>query len=253
MASSSPSWGLSMLKELDDLNKLEKEVNQALQSASEGSLIPPKPISLASLPLPQSPLNEKATAYAKSWLDSDVFLHSMRSYYFGTAIATANFAHWNWDPQVFYLASVLHDLGLSSVAMEQTPLSFEFHGGLLARDFLLREGAPARVSDSVAEAIIRHTDNIWETFGHSPENALLIFGTHLDVYGAFNPLIHADTVQEVVNGFPRNNFCNVFADLFLQEVKIKRFCKAVERVQDSGFISKVRNNAVFAKYDHQSL
>jgi cyanamide hydratase len=247
------SWGLAMLKELDDLNKLEKEVNQALQSASKGSLIPPKPISLASLTLPQTPLAEKATAYAKSCLDSAVFLHSMRSYYFGTAIATVNFAHWNWDPEAFYLASVLHDLGLSSVAMEQTPLSFEFHGGLLARDFLLREGAPARVSDSVAEAIFRHRDNICETFGHSPESALLILGTHLDVYGAFNPLIHADTVQEVVNGFPRNNFCNVFADLIIQEIKIKRFCTAAGRVDDSGFFSKIRNNAVFAKYDHQSL
>lgn len=242
-----------MLKELDDLNKLEKEVNEALQSASDGSLIPPKPISLASLPLPQTPLTEKATAYAKSWLDNAVFLHSMRSYYFGAAIATVNFSHWNWDPQMFYLASMLHDLGLSSVAMGQTSLSFDFHGGLLAREFLLREGAPARMSDSVAEAVFRHRDDICETFGHSPESALLIFGTHLDVYGAFDPLIHADTIQEVVSSFPRNNFCNVFADLLTQEVKIKRFCTVAGKVQDSGFMSKIRNNAVFAKYDHQPL
>jgi len=242
-----------MLKELDDLNKLEKEVNEALQSASDGSLIPPNPISLASLPLPQTPLTEKATAYAKSWLDNAVFLHSMRSYYFGAAIATVNFSHWNWDPQMFYLASMLHDLGLSSVAMGQTSLSFDFHGGLLAREFLLREGAPARMSDSVAEAVFRHRDDICETFGHSPESALLIFGTHLDVYGAFDPLIHADTIQEVVSSFPRNNFCNVFADLFTQEVKIKRFCTVAGKVQDSGFMSKIRNNAVFAKYDHQPL
>lgn len=246
------------MKELDDLNKLEKEVNQALLSASDGTLIPPKPISLASLPLPQSPLTEKATSYAKSWLDSAVFLHSMRSYYFGTAIATVNFPHWNWDPQVFYLASMLHDLGLTSVAMEQTPLSFEFHGGLLAREFLLREGATPRVSDSVAEAVFRHRDNICETFGHSPESGLLILGTHLDVYGAFDPLIHAGTVQEVVNCFPRNNFCNEFADLLIQEVKVKRFCTAAGAAEDSGFLnkiflSKVRNNTVFAKYDLQSL
>lgn len=250
MASSSE---VALLKEVDDLNKLEKEVNQALQCASKGTLTPPKPISLASIPLPQTPLTEKATAYAKSWLDSAVFLHSMRSYYLGTAIATVNFPHWHWDPEMFYLSSMLHDLGLTSVAMEQTPLSFEFHGGMLAREFLLREGAPARLSDRVAEAVFRHKDNICETFGHSPENALLIFGTQLDVYGAFNPLIHADTVQEVVNGFPRNNFGNEFADLLIQEVTVKRFCTAAGSVQDSGFLSKIRNNAVFAKYDHESL
>jgi len=250
MASSSE---VALLKEMDDLNKLEKEVNQVLQCASKGTLTPPKAISLASLPLPQTPLTEKATAYAKSWLDSAVFLHSMRSYYLGTAIATVNFPHWHWDPEMFYLSSMLHDLGLTSVAMEQTPLSFEFHGGMLAREFLLREGAPARLSDRVAEAVFRHKDNICETFGHSPENALLIFGTHLDVYGAFNPLIHADTVQEVVNGFPRNNFGNEFADLLIQEVTVKRFCTAAGSVQDSGFLSKIRNNAVFAKYDHESL
>lgn len=250
MASSSD---LALLKELDDLNTLEKEVNQALQCASKGTLTPPKPISLASLPLPQTPLTEKATAYAKSWLDSIVFVHSMRAYYLGSAIATANFPHWNWDPEMFYLASMLHDLGLTSVAMKQTPLSFEFHGGVLAREFLLREGAPARLSDNVAEAVIRHRDNICATFGHSPESAMLIFGTHLDVYGAFSPLIHVDTVEEVVNGYPRNNFCNEFADLIIQEVRIKRFCAVTELLQDSVFISNVRNNPVFTKYDHPPL
>ncbi|GLJ24020.1 hypothetical protein SUGI_0457580 [Cryptomeria japonica] len=242
----------SVLKELDDLNSLEKQVNEALLKASQGNLIP-KPISLASLPLPQTPLAEKATAYAKSCLNLEVFQHSMRSYYFGTAIASQHFPHFNWDHHTAYLASMLHDVGLTYDAFALSGMSFEFHGGILAREFLLKEGASPSVSDTVAEAIFRHKEMIHvdssATCGHSPEDVVLILGTHLDVYGAFAPLIHVDTIDDVVTKFPRTGYVDVYADLLEEEVKAKGFCTTAQLVQ-SGFLDKLKNNPVFAKYDY---
>ncbi|GLJ24025.1 hypothetical protein SUGI_0457630 [Cryptomeria japonica] len=124
-----------------------------------------------------------------------------------------------------YLAAMLHDVGLTSEAFALTWMSFEFQGSILAREFLLKEGVSPRVSDTVAEAIFRHRDRIQldggATCGHSPEGVLLILGTHLDVYGAFAPLIHVDTIDDMVVRFPRAAFGNVFADLVEEEVKVK--------------------------------
>lgn len=39
-------------------------------------------------------------------------------------------------------------------------MSFEFYGGILARDVLLRHNCPVAQAESVAEAIIRHQDPV---------------------------------------------------------------------------------------------
>ncbi|GLJ24027.1 hypothetical protein SUGI_0457650 [Cryptomeria japonica] len=176
----------------------------------------------------------------------------MRSYYFGTAIASQHFPHFDWDPHTAYLVAMLHDVGLTSEAFALTRMSFEFHGGILAREFLLKEGASPRVSDTVAEAIFRHKERIHvdgsATCGHSPEGVLLIFGAHLDVYGEFAPLIHVETIDDVVSRFPRAGFSDVFGGLLEEEVKVKGFCTAAQFVQ-SGGLDNLKNNRVFAKYD----
>lgn len=67
------------------------------------------------------------------------------------------FPDWEFTDETFFLACLLHDIGTTDKNMSATLMSFEFYGGLLARDLLHRQHhAPIEQADSVAETIIRH-------------------------------------------------------------------------------------------------
>lgn len=53
---------------------------------------------------------------------------------------------------------MLHDIGTTDINLHATLMSFEFYGGILALDVLLKEKAPKAQAESVAEAVIRHQD-----------------------------------------------------------------------------------------------
>eukprot|EP00249_Psilotum_nudum_P009479 c21960_g1_i1 orf=644-1396(-) len=226
-----------------DIYRIEREVNAALQAAADGKLVP-RPVSLVSMPLPCSLLTEKASQYALDVVDPSVFTHSLRSYYFGTAIAIENFPDLKWDPETFYLASILHDIGCTHAAIRETRVSFEFYGGMLAHNFLITKGATKVVADTVMEAICRHKDLQSSSSGHSPEGQMLMFGAQLDVLGNYSGLINRHTIDDVVTKYPRDNFHNVFADLLLDEVNVKHYCTGVRAVE-TGLIDQIRNNPIF--------
>lgn len=57
------------------------------------------------------------------------------------------------------MACLLHDIGTTDKNITATHMSFEFYGGLLARDLLYNQyHAPIDQAESVAECIIRHQD-----------------------------------------------------------------------------------------------
>ena len=62
--------------------------------------------------------------------------HAARTFYFGALIGRANKN--NFDPEILFLACLLHDLGLTEAHMG--PLPFEIQGAAAARRLLLTEG-----------------------------------------------------------------------------------------------------------------
>lgn len=69
------------------------------------------------------------------------------------------FPEWELTDETFLLACLLHDIGTTDKNIEATHMSFEFYGGLLARDLLHHQyHAPIEQAESVAECIIRHQD-----------------------------------------------------------------------------------------------
>lgn len=237
----------SIVREFDYF-KIENEVNAALQAAADGKLLP-KQVSLASLPLPCNPLTEKATKWAHDEEDPSIFAHSLRTYYFGTAIATEVFPDLGWDPQTFYLASILHDIKCTHNAFREADISFELHGGMAARDFLLDAGTASHVADTVMEAICRHKDLSYASSGFSPEAQMLRFGAQLDTLGNYAGLINAATISDVVHKYPRQNFNNRFADILVEEAHVKHYCTGV-RLLKPGQTDSIRKNPVFKAYDH---
>lgn len=74
------------------------------------------------------------------------------------AIVKLHFPSWSFDPETFYLACLLHDIGTAERFLLKTKLSFEFKGAIVARDLLLHLGSVEDQADSVCDAIVRHQD-----------------------------------------------------------------------------------------------
>lgn len=85
------------------------------------------------------------------WHDS-----SMRVYYFGRAIQEQQFPDWDLSAETYFITALLHDIGTTEKHMAATKMSFEFYGGLLAREFLVKHNV--ELAEAVAEAVIRHQD-----------------------------------------------------------------------------------------------
>ncbi|MCJ1271134.1 hypothetical protein MMC22_011033 [Lobaria immixta] len=110
-------------------------------------------------------LKEKASTdprvleYAELELNTSTLNHSMRVFYYGKTIHIQQFPEWEFSDEAYLLAYLLHDIGTTDKNIEATNMSFEFYGGLFARDLLHNEyHAPIEQAESVAECIIRHQD-----------------------------------------------------------------------------------------------
>lgn len=236
------------------------------QSVGKPSKPQPKPVSVAALRVPQTPLSTRVAAYAKSKLDADTYRHSLRVYSYGLAIAREVFPEWEVKPgseleETWFLTAILHDIGTSAEFIAQTRLSFEFWGAYHALELLQnatvtsgssedREAvAPREQAESVAEAIIRHQD-IQDKGMITLVTRLIHLGTLLDNIGAGSDLVHPETVENVVREYPRPRWSECFKRTLEKEKKIKPYTM-VSRIE--GFADEIQKNGqeggLMAKYD----
>ena len=233
-----------------DYFRIQREVTDALQRAKDGKL-QPRHIPMSSIRVPSTPLTQAATKLAEVELPPSIFSHCLRSYYFAAIIATDIFPDLGWDPETFYLAALLHDVKCTSRAFRESHLSFELHGGMAARTFLVDvAGAPPHLGDTVMESICRHKDVDAGSYGFSPEGQMLRFGAQLDALGYYAELIHPDSVAEVVKAYPRLGFNKVFADTLVEEAHVKRFCTSVSLLAPNSVLTLIRRNPVMKEFDN---
>lgn len=69
-----------------------------------------------------------------------------------------HFPEWKYDPEAYYLSCLFHDIGTADRYLATTKMSFEFKGGIVAREFILEHGGEEDLADAVCEAVIRHQD-----------------------------------------------------------------------------------------------
>ncbi len=89
----------------------------------------------------------------------------------GQALVKNHFPEWEYtlevislhrsaDLKAYYLTCLLHDIGTTPKNLRATKLSFEYYGGFLAHDIIIKSGGSQDLAESVTEAIIRHQDFI---------------------------------------------------------------------------------------------
>jgi hypothetical protein len=153
------------------------------------------------LVLPTGALADASLATARTSVSRPIVDHSIRSFLFARLLANhgACLDDADYDEDLLFAATVMHDLGLGQHATGEA--RFEVEGADLAAAVLRRHGVAERDIDRVWEAIALHA-----SLGIAHRRGLLTSLTHQGVFidaGRLSDSVADRLRQEVLNAYPR--------------------------------------------------
>ena len=193
--------------------------------------VPPLPNRIAGIAVPSDDVSAATWRWAHS-LPDYLLTHSVRAYVWGAALAAGDGL--DFDRQILWTASLMHDVGLTRIP--RNTMCFEVEGGEIARRFLEREGLSAERADTVAVAILLHMQP-GVTLADGPEALLLDRSTSLDVRGEGYELVD-DIRSEVMRAFPRRAFDRRFLAAIERETAIRTDCQSARLLYVSGLAAQ---------------
>lgn len=171
---------------------------------------------IAGITIPDSRLARAATELIRDTESDLLYHHSVRVYFWGSLLGRRR--HLRFDPELLYIASMFHDLGLTS-RYQQSPLRFEVDGANAARDFLRSHGVAESDIATVWAAIALHTTPGIPEHMH-PEIALIQAGAGMDVAGRGYQDFGDDEREAVIAAHPRgHDFKHGIIDAFYEGMK----------------------------------
>ncbi len=182
--------------------------------------LPALPTRIGDIAVPQDDVSDATWRWANRSLPTYLLAHSVRSYCWGVAIARNE--GWSVDGRLLWIASLLHDVGLTRIPTNT--MCFEIEGAEIARRVLERRGMPAADAERAALAIILHMQS-GVTLDDGVESVLLDRATGIDVRGDGYAAI--DLVRDgVVRAFPRGPFDRHFLHAIEREVARRGDCQS---------------------------
>ncbi|MET8875231.1 HD domain-containing protein [Nocardia sp. NPDC004604] len=167
--------------------------------------------------VPTTGLAVAADELARSVSPEFIYNHAMRGYLFGREIAAAMGmrAGTDYDDELVFLASILHDLGATEHANGNQ--RFEVDGADAAAEFLTGRGmAPDRVKP-VWNAIALHTsDGLCHRFG--PTEAVTQMGIGADIIGRFRDKLSPEYADRVHAAYPRYNLGYALSETIANQI-----------------------------------
>ena len=153
------------------------------------------------LVLPTGALADSSLAAARSSVSQLIVDHSIRSFLFARLLADheGSLNDADYDEDLLFAASVMHDLGLGDRATGEA--RFEVEGADLAAAVLRSQGVAERDVDRVWEAIALHA-----SLGIAHRRGLLTSLTHKGVFmdaGGFTDGVADQLRKEILNTYPR--------------------------------------------------
>jgi len=171
------------------------------------------------LHLPTTQLATAALALVIADEPAAIANHSIRSYLFGRIRAEHLGARpgRDYDPQLLFLACVLHDIGLSATGDRDQ--RFEVDGADVAAEFLTGHGLPAADVDAVWEAIALHTSpGIAERRG--PLCELVRAGVGLD-FGRDTGSVTDQDAARIHARYPRLAMERALVDVIVAQARVR--------------------------------
>jgi hypothetical protein len=161
-------------------------------------------LDLAAVRAPDSALAKSAEQACGEIASEAIVNHSHRSFWFGAALGAADGVR--YDPELLYVACMLHDLGLDPAHRPTDGSCFTLVGAEAALDL------DAERCRAAAEAIALHM-NMRVTLDDGAEGYLLTAGAQADVMGRRKREIAPATMAGVLERHPRAGMKRDFAEL----------------------------------------
>jgi hypothetical protein len=166
----------------------------------------PLPATIAGVKIPDSYAAKQAVIQAQDVEAPEIFRHSARSFVFAELVSHVRSV--KHDPEIVYIAAMLHDIGLSKEFA--TPhVRFEIDGANLTKQILTAAGHTATDAQVGWDAVVLHSIFSIARF-KEPEVFLLSAGVLTDVGGAFLQYLDKATVAQVLTALPRKGFNAAF-------------------------------------------
>lgn len=156
---------------------------------------------------PDSRLADEARLLARELCSPVLVAHSERTYCFGAILAARDGL--KMDRELFYIACLLHDLGLSDTYKDQSG-SFEWVSAREAHRFCLDRGLSADKADLVHDAVALHS-SVEVANKREPEVAFVHFGAGLDLLGKRVDHIPPVDLSAVLERYTREGFKEEFS------------------------------------------
>lgn len=134
-----------------------------------------------------------------SWLHA----HNMRVHAWGSLLAQVRGVR--HDDELLFVASALHDLGLTEKFAPEANECFALAGARGARKLLQADGVPAEWIDRVCDAIALHLEVVVPV-SRGAEAHLVHAGAVLDVLSLGRRQLHPESVAAVLAAWPRDEF-----------------------------------------------
>lgn len=167
--------------------------------------------------VPDSPLAKAAFELAASLSSPLLLNHAVRTYHFGSILAARD--RLRLDRELLYVASVLHDLGLTPT-YEAEPGSFEWVGAKHARAFGIEKGMEPQRADLLHDAIALHS-SVGIASSREPEIAMVHYGAGVDLFGMRLDEIPPLDLQRLLEEWPRCGFKTDFPTCLERQVELK--------------------------------
>ncbi len=251
MQTGSLEWGQKQLGKLTPgqrLGQILHALRAELQRASRRWL---RQVGLASerlpqaawkgLQIPDSPLAQRAAQHCIELSPDYLVGHCLRSFAWATLLAQRD--DLQYDPEVLYLACMLHDLGLTDSALpHEHQACFAITGARAAMQIL-----PAPVAEKVAEAIALHL-NVKVALRCGSEAHLLRQGSAFDIIGLRYPDVSSDARRQVLGLYPRGSFAPQI-QARLNDPRIRRPGTRIHLLCQGGFLQRIGRNPLDAGAD----
>jgi hypothetical protein len=179
------------------------------------------------LPIPDSSIAKEAEELCREVSSPMLVNHCLRTYAWATILGERDGL--SPDPELLYVAALLHDLALTDAYRDYAPMPcFGARAGILATDWAGERGWPGHRCATLADAISLHL-NVRVPAEHGPEAQLLQAGAGLDVIGMRHWELRAETVEGVVARYPRHAMKRTSPFLFKAEAHPRTRAQLLDR------------------------
>lgn len=179
---------------------------------------------------PQTPAATAALSVAGRFYSPALLNHCIRSYLWGAMYGAAHGIE--FDGELYYVAALLHDIGLTD-PFDSHRVSFEEAGGDLAWVFGVAAGWSVDRAARATEIIVLHMrDDV--SAAADPESHLLQVATGWDVVGRRPDEFPAEARAEILTRYPRQGFSSEFVACFEDQARRKPGGAAATSIANNG-------------------